>query len=253
MWSSVKEVVRPNNLDEARGLIKKDGCVLFSGGTYLVAEKPRHIRCLIDINHLVGSSIFNDSELLRIEAGVTLQTLVNSVDSSVSKELSRAASASCPSKTVRNQRTVGGEIAAGRPDSELLVLLHALDAQIHQVSAGKDSIPLREWEPGGIITDVVVRIKPVERVTHERFALLRSARAFVIVAGVWRNGVLDLATGGRATGIYNNSVKQDMFREEDMAQIAEEAAVIYANDHLGTTGYKQMLVHVGLKRMGMRR
>ena len=76
MWSSIKQIIKPDTLSEASVLLKEPGSVLFAGGTYLVSQKEAHVHTLLDINHLLSDQIKMQGNEIHIDAGCTLQKIV---------------------------------------------------------------------------------------------------------------------------------------------------------------------------------
>ena len=109
MWSSIKNIDIPTSFKQANEYQSKSKSVLLGGGTYLVAEKNPKIQNLIDINNIVNKTIEITDDSIIIGAGATIQDMINKLtDYSLFTE---AVKYSCFSKNIRNQRTIGGEIA----------------------------------------------------------------------------------------------------------------------------------------------
>ncbi len=233
MWSSIEQILKPNSFSEALILQKENGAVLFAGGSYLVAQKERSISTLIDINHLLDTEITKNRSVLLIGAACTLQELLGSVDSGLAK----AISSSCSSKNIRNQRTLGGEIAQARPDSDLLVYLYAAEAQL-QINAADNPIHIADWNGDGIIT--VIQI-PLNNTALERVTVLDSAPAFVITAVHQTAEHITLAIGGKATRILY--CKTPLAPDEGQIKtFMDKVESIFTEDHFGSPAYKRQLV-----------
>lgn len=245
MWSEIENVLTPATPAEAQELARREGYALIAGGSYLASRRPAGIHTLVNVAPLLGSEIENGRGVLRLGAGTTLQGLVEGLQDGPWAELALCARRSCSSKLLRNQRTLGGEIAWGRADSELYAALRALDARLHLAAPGEESVPLREWDGGGVIASVELREGPM---ALQRFALLPSAPAFVIVVGVRRDGLIEVAVGGRAerTGSFSLPVEAG---EKEREKVAAAAADLFPPDHYGSVDYKRRLVSVALKRI----
>jgi CO/xanthine dehydrogenase FAD-binding subunit len=234
MWTSIQQVLKPQDLQEALVLQEPADAVLFAGGSYLVGEKDSSIHTLVDISHLLDDTVTEDDHTLKLGAGITLQTLL--VQAPV-ESLRNAVKAACPSKNIRNQRTLGGEIARGRTDSDLLVYLHAAGALL-EIHHQQVPVPLDSWDGRGVIVEVRI---PATQVSLERVALLDSAPAFVIAA-VGRSGdSIVLAAGGQASRIISNHLSAPV-QEDAVRAWLETVESIYSDDHLGTKSYKRQLV-----------
>lgn len=237
MWSSISDIQFPNTLPEAVELLRLEDSVLIAGGTYLAAERDAKITTLIDINPLLlDDTILADNGILRIGAGTTLQKLVELFDTTGHPYLA-GAQISCPSKNIRNQRTIGGEWIRHRADSELVVMLEALDIRT-------------EWEQEIILTGIEIDSEAFDTTALERFALLPSAPAFAIVAGVRRGDRVRIAIGGSARQIYTTTVDVDELQSDNTAAIAAIAGKHFCDDHVGSRRYKQSVIATGLQRVG---
>lgn len=233
MWSSIEQIIKPESFSEALALGQKAGCAYFSGGTYLVGNKITTIHTLLDLNHLLSNHIEKRSNALSVGAGATLQNMLGSA----SEILATAIMASCPSKNIRNQRTLGGEIAQGRPDSDLLVYLHAAEAKLH-LNDSETPIPLAEWDESGIISKVLI---PENDTKMERVAVLDSAPAFVIAALNQTTETITLAIGGKASKILyaKTAIAPD---EQKIRVFMESVESLFNHDHFGSPAYKRQLV-----------
>jgi CO/xanthine dehydrogenase FAD-binding subunit len=240
MWTSIKHFEKPASLEEAYSLIVPGQKVVFSGGSYLAAEQSADIDTLIAINHLL-----ND----RIEMTDTLQNLVQYEVANSPLRMAECARYSCPSRNVRNQRTVGGEIGRNRTNSELFAYLQALDVRLEIVTSTPQSMSVREWDGRGIITALKIDLDTVKQTFCQRFALIPSAPAVVIVAGVLRKEGLDVAVGGAASELSLASITEMKSPDETIARIAASASKQFIRDQHGSQAYKEQLIRTGLARV----
>ncbi len=233
MWSSIEQVMKPETFNEVLVLRQEAGSALFTGGSYLVAQKDQQIKTLVDINHLLLDTVNSQRDGLHLGAGCTLQSIL----SSSTDTLSEAIIASCPSKNIRNQRTLGGEIAQGRADSELLVYLHAAEAKL-QINDSGAFIHIADWDKMGVITEILI---PQNKTKLERVTVLDSAPAFVIVAQHQTAEYITRAIGGKATKILY--CKTPVIPDEEQNQkFMDEVEALFPNDHFGSPTYKRQLV-----------
>ncbi len=233
MWSSIEQIIKPSSFNEALILQKENGAALFAGGSYLVAQKELSIRTLIDINHLLQAEIAKDQSGLLVGAACTLQELLQAADPGLKK----AITAACPSKNIRNQRTLGGEIAQARPDSDLLVYLYAAEAQL-QINDSDDPIHITDWDGDGIITAIQI---PSNNTIMERVTVLDSAPAFVITAVHQTAEHITLAIGGKATRILYCKTPLAP-NEEQIRTFMDKVESVFIEDHFGSPAYKRQLV-----------
>ncbi|MFH1852473.1 MAG: FAD binding domain-containing protein [Candidatus Neomarinimicrobiota bacterium] len=235
MWSSLKTIHVPISLAAAAELAVKRGHAVFAGGSYLAAERDPAVTTLVDINHLITRKIKVTKGQIRCGAGVSLQQLIDQLETADDLKLATAARWSCASKNIRNQRTIGGEISRSRTDSELVVLLQALAVRLDRAG-------------DRIITELIIEHNDVGAVALERFALLPSAPAFVIVAAVRRKHNYDIAVGGSATTITTAAVVKSDFTDDWIDSFARAVAGKFRADEVGSRKYKQSVVATGLRR-----
>lgn len=129
----LEEVVRPKTLAEALLHLSRQDVVVYplAGGTELLSGKASHVRSVLDLSDLQLRYITADSAYLHIGATTTLQDVVQNehVREIAGGVLGQAAFASAP-KVQRHQQTVGGTVAGGAGNCDLLVAALALDAQV---------------------------------------------------------------------------------------------------------------------------
>ena len=246
MWSSIKNVDVPNTFSEAIDFQSKSKGTLFGGGTYLVAESSTKIQNLIDISSIVDKSIEVTDDSIIIGAGTTIQSMVNKL--SDFPLMVEAVKYSCYSKNIRNQRTIGGEIAQKRVQSELFTYLVAINPIIEIRTPGKKNVHLREWDGNGIINKIIINKIDLESSGFERFATLPSAPAFVIVAVVRRALELDFVISGKAIKVYGQTIKLADFSKNALKSIISQSVLYFDNDQYGSLEYKKSLIETGIQR-----
>lgn len=127
----IAEFHNPETIQKAVELrsVLGDGTWFLGGGTELNSLKPPsdRIEHLINLDHLGMRSIEVGSTEIIIGAGCTLQELVESGEI---PEVIRLACLHVENRSIRNQATVGGHIAAGQPYASLLPILVALEATV---------------------------------------------------------------------------------------------------------------------------
>ncbi|MBC8375337.1 MAG: FAD binding domain-containing protein [FCB group bacterium] len=242
MWSSIEQILKPDTLSEACVLLKESGSALFAGGTYLVSQKDANVHTLLDINHLLNDQIEMNGEEIHIDAGCTLQEIVNFGD----ERLNGVILSACPSKNIRNQRTIGGEVARSRLDSDMLVFLFAAGTKL-LLSHSEALIELSTWDGNGIIVKIII---PPHEVKLERVALLDSAPAYVIVGLNELNDPTAICVGGKISKIMFFQTRPEP-AEADVQKFMDVVEASFSNDHLGTQAYKRHLVSVLLQEMAV--
>ncbi|MFC1583284.1 FAD binding domain-containing protein [Candidatus Neomarinimicrobiota bacterium] len=249
MWTSIKHFEKPASLEEAHSQIIPGQKVLFSGGSYLAAEQSTDIDTLIAINHLLNDHIELNDSVLTIGAGATLQGLVRHSSHNPPLRLAECARWSCPSRNIRNQRTIGGELGRQRINSELFTYLQALDIRLELINPTPQSMSIREWDGQGIITALQIDLDTIKQTFCQRFALIPSAPAVVIVAGVLRAEGLDVAVGGAASELSLASIADMQSPDETIARITASASERFKTNQHGSQAYKEQLIRTGLARM----
>ena len=146
---------RPATLDEALALLGADGAAVLGGGTSLVAANAA--TGLIDLQDLGLNGIELDGDRVVVGAMVRLRDLAESdLAPAMLRDLAKREAPS----TIRNVATIGGAIATGDFESELLAGLLVFEAQVAVVdSEGETSHSLGDYlrdRPLGIITKVTV-------------------------------------------------------------------------------------------------
>lgn len=246
MWSSIKNIDIPKTFSEAIEYKSKSKSVLFGGGTYLVPESSTKIQNLIDINGIVDNAIEITDDSIIIGAGSTIQYMINKL--SDFPLFVEAVKYSCFSKNIRNQRTIGGEIAQKRVQSELFTYLVAINPIIEIRIPNKKNIHLREWDGKGIINKIIINKIDLESSGFERFATLPSAPAFVIVTAVRRALELDFVISGKAKKVYGHTIRLADFSKNAIKKIIDESVKYFKDDQYGSVEYKKSLIATGIKR-----
>lgn len=197
---------RPTSLGEALDLMAREGVssVVVAGGTVVNSSPHPPDTEVIDLQAICGNTIESENGRLVIGAMTRLQTLVeNPAVPSLLRELTYREGPN----TLRNAATIGGTVAAGDPDSELLAGLLVYEATVRVEHQGRTStLPVadlladRRLIEGGIISSISIA-------TGGTTASARTGRTpadVSIVAAIGRSagdGVLLALTGVAATPI----------------------------------------------------
>jgi len=244
LWYSISNVLNPGSLEEAISQYRTDGGKFLAGGSYLVAEADPGVKDLIHIQPLLDRNLVETGGNLIVGAGLTLQELIRHTSADDTLRLAEAAKMSCFSKNIRNQRTLGGEVAWNRPDSEVNVYLRALSTSIEVISDEPKTIPISqvEKEPG-IITSLRIDVHNIEDSIIKRFSLLPSAPAFLIIAAVRRTETITFSIGGKIDRRVDISFEK---RPEDSELSDFAGRVGLRSDHFGSLAYKSDLLEQSL-------
>lgn len=177
---------RPSTIAEAFELLARPGAVVLAGGTRLNGDTSADPVEVVDLQSLGLDGIREEGEhLLSIGAMTRLQQVVD--DDRVPDVVREAARRERPS-TLRVQGTVGGCVAAGDAESELLAALLVHEAVVHvDTAAGAEAVPLTALlaglplASGRLVTSVTVRTSGVAAAA--RTARTPADRAIVAAVG----------------------------------------------------------------------
>ncbi len=150
----IQEVIKPASLEEAVKL-KKQGMSFLSGGT-LVNWAPAEIKAekVVLLENLLSDGIYEKEGKVEIGAFCTLQSIV---DTAIVPQALRVAAGFIPSRNIRNMATIGGNIAANRPDSYVIPALLALSARVQTLEEGEMSVDTYISEgKSSLITEVII-------------------------------------------------------------------------------------------------
>ncbi len=243
MWKSITRFYHPGTIREACELSKETGAKFIAGGSYLVAEKDPDISALVNINPLISGDLQVKGNEIVMGSGLTLQKLADRLPGSL---LSHAVTCSCSSGNIRNQRTIGGEIGQMRRNSELITLLLAINARLEVFDGEDRQVSMREWNGEGIIRRIIIDKDQLDKTRLERFSVLPSAPAFLIVAVHVSPGGKTIVTGGN---VKEPSV---IFWDDENPDVAlDQIRQNLLPDHFGSVEYKITVVRFTLKKFGV--
>ncbi len=155
----LKEYYRPQTLDEALALLRRDAATVpLAGGTHLVPALTTS--AVVDLQELGLDELVAEGPRINFGAMVRLQRLVESARDQVGEFVAEAARREGP-LTYRNAATIGGTIAIGDPSSCLLIALLVLDAEVQLRLPDPATVSLdrllddpHKFLGGGLITGV---------------------------------------------------------------------------------------------------
>jgi carbon-monoxide dehydrogenase medium subunit len=272
---------QPESLDEVFSLVERygdDDVHLIAGGTSLVLlmnlglVEPSHVISLRRLTHLRG--IIADTE-----GGAEIGALTTHRELELSPELGRY----CPALTatfghvatvrIRNQGTVGGNLAHADPAQDPPPMLMALDAEVTLTSrGGQRRVPLDTFfvgylttvmEPGEVLTAIHLPPLPggmraaytkfLPR-THDDYATV-SVAATMRLDGDRRCEDVRVALGGAAATPLRARNVEDALRGETVTdeRIAEAATLVLdiidpPDDARGSAAYKRRMARVWTER-----
>jgi putative selenate reductase FAD-binding subunit len=127
-------IARPKTVQEALRAARAPGAAFLGGGTWLNSGQAQGVTTLVSLEHLGLASIELTGGTCRLGAGVTLQQIVE--DGRLPTAL-RDAAALTASRTLRNMKTIGGDLGRRAPDSAVIPALLALEAKVLIAGRGK--------------------------------------------------------------------------------------------------------------------
>jgi probable selenate reductase FAD-binding subunit len=162
---------RPSTITQAFELLERPGAVVLAGGTRLNGGSSADQVEVVDLQALHLDGIEPETgDVLRIGAMVPLQQLVDS--DQLPAVVREAARREQPS-TLRAQGTLGGCVATGHAESELLAALLVHEAVVHiDTSRATDAVPLESLladlplGAGRVVTAVTLRTAGATATAH---------------------------------------------------------------------------------------
>jgi len=149
---------RPENFKEALSLICQDKHIPLAGGTLLNASEDKEPLHLIDLQSLDLKRIEQSNGKLQIGSMTTLDEMMRNTDC---PDSIRVSSRSELPSTLRTLATIGGTVANGASDSQLIASLLVHDAEVRILSStGESSVPLPDVlsEPERLESQLILSI-----------------------------------------------------------------------------------------------
>jgi len=246
--------LRPRDIRDALDLkIKHPRAVYLAGGTQVnMAPLDRKVPgIVIDIRGVVSREILSEGTDVVVGGMATLQDIADST--LVPKPLAIAAGF-IPTRSVRNQATIAGNIGAGRPDSYLIPVLIALGATAR---TAEGDIPVEEYVRNNhqeLILDILVPV-PVgacvvvkESRSHLALPVVSAAVSLTVDEGLPNYGLSGacLAVGCvsaktiRLTVVEQAIVSGGLKSRKDV-EMAIREAISPSTDILGSAEYKKYI------------
>jgi CO/xanthine dehydrogenase FAD-binding subunit len=207
---NVLNYYRPESLEAALALLQRaQPTVLLGGGSGVVPSLTGEPTDVVDLQSLGLRGIREDGQQLALGAMATFADLAacNQLPSGV-RELARREAPS----TLRTLATVGGLVASGDADSELLAAFLTLKGTVTLVaSSGRRTELLADVLASGVGKGEIivhVTVDPTRKVVSERTARTGMDRAIVAIVGsLTSDGVVTFAATGMASApmLFANS------------------------------------------------
>ncbi len=254
---SAFEYLRPKTIKEAVSLLERG--VPLAGGTR-VSTKRRQIEAVIDLGNLGLTDLKIEKGVVTIDAGVSLQTILECDDLPLPEALQSACRLEA-AWNIRNAATLGGTIMGEDGRSPLLTVLLALDAQgtlepksntlsLESLLQNRKETPIRK-----LLTRVQFKL-PLSLV-YEQVARSPADRPIVAVA-VGQFPAEDnefsttIAIGGfGAFPLRAEKAEKKIAKDESLESVAEAAASYCADadDEWASAQYRTAVVGVLVKRL----
>lgn len=228
---------RPSTIAQAFELLERPGAVVLAGGTRLNGGSSVEQVEMVDLQALDLDGIRPETgDAVRIGAMATLQEVADS--DQVPGVVREAARREQPS-TLRAQGTVGGCLATGHGESELLAALLVHEAVVHvDTSLGTEAVPLERLlhdlplGAGRVVTALTIRTAGAAAAAHT--ARTPADRAIVAAFARTTGGVRRFAL----TGVAPTPV---------LVQPGDELHPV--GDFRGSSDYRRALAEVLLARV----
>lgn len=228
---------RPSTITQAFELLERPGAVVLAGGTRLNGDASADQVEVVDLQALDLGGIHQESgDVLRIGAMVTLQELA---DSDRTPDVVREAARREQPSTLRAQGTVGGCIATGHAESELLAALLVHEAVVRvDTGLGSEAVPLERLledlplGAGRVVTALTIRTTGAAAAAHT--ARTPADRAIV-------------AAFARSTGEGRRVALTGVAPSPILVQRGDELHPV--GDFRGSSEYRQALAEVLIARV----
>ena len=263
---------RPGSLQDALKLLKQPRTLALAGGTELLGRSDTLTEGLVDLQDAGLDYVRANDDGIHIGAMTRLQTFLDhpTLTALAGGLTGRAVSASMPN-TERQAATVGGAMAAGPAESDLLASLLVLDAAVEiQTAESRTLVPAealladraRFLTHGAIISEIIL---PVQRhgalYAGERVSRTPADRAIVcltvrLVQGDGKFYDVRFAAGGAAGHVMRLTAAEALLEGSpheaarvEMAARAAMSAVSPPDDHRATSDYRRAMTGVLLRRV----
>lgn len=240
--SKVKGYHRPETVDEALRLLGRAGVAtaVLAGGTSLVAAQTGDVEEVVDLQAVGLADVAHTPDQMSVGAMVRLQTLVEDPDAPV---LLRQMAQQEGPNTFRNAATIGGVVAGGDGESELLAALLVLEATVTiQTLVATHSLPLADFlaNRGDALAEGIITAVSLSKIAHTAHArVARTPQDRPIVAAV-------------AARTGNDEVRLALCGVAETAVLAHPAhldTLTPPADFRGSAAYRQQMAVVLTRRV----
>ncbi|WP_263079020.1 molybdopterin-dependent oxidoreductase FAD-binding subunit [Endozoicomonas sp. Mp262] len=252
----IREFLQPETLQEALDMKEQygDQAVYMANGARLNATPTRTDKTVaISLFNLRLDSIQQTDKSWKIGAMITLQGII---DSPELPEGLREAAGLIFSRNLRNQATIGGEIAINSLDCQILPALLAMGAELELAEGGRISVEAWQQQPQGLITAIFIptnisycRNKKIAK-SCAGLPIVSAALAVTEKAGKQYFGLALSGVSARAIRLHDVEalMNEDSPIERAVIEKAVSQSVFPETNHLGSAEYKQ---HISGVLVGM--
>lgn len=254
----LNEFHKPADLPAALALLRRQipRTVPLAGGTWLNPRIGKEIQAeaVVDLSGLGLNQIKRDGDTLHLGAMATLATVTENDDCrSLANGILAQTARRDATVNVRNAATVGGTVVVAPIDSEFILALLALRAEVSVQSAKRTTWPLHQFlaDPvtplnGGLVTRVQAPLPARAASGLARVTRTPADHPIVAAVAVVAGGAGRIALGGVAPRPLLVEFDRPETVEEAVAQ-AIAAAETYA-DFRGTAEYRRAMGAVMARR-----
>ena len=181
----ITRFLKPKDPAEALFMLEAEsGSIPLAGGTFLLTNEFRSTPITaVYVNGILPDEISVNGRNLLIGAGATMQDMI---DSANTPGIFKKACLGMANRNIRNQATVAGNIATGKPCATLPPLFLIFDTSLRM--QGKDvPVKFENWfsSPAGLITGISVVIDPKKKYGWGKWTRTACDLSILAMAASW--------------------------------------------------------------------
>ena len=235
----ITDILRPATARDAVRAKSARGAAYLGGGTWLNSGRAEGVTTLISLEKLGLNAIKADGAACSIGAACTFQQVV---DSPLAPRALRDAASLTGSRTLRNMKTIGGELGRDAADSAVIPVLMVMGASL-RLASKRRPVPIEDYlngERGDLILSVELpaparpcAVRALSRTSH-------SPRSLVVAACLGGTGqlrqlrvVLCDCAGKRARLLETAAAGADLPTRERLESLVAKAFAPTPDIHAG--------------------
>jgi len=125
------------------------------------------------------------------------------------------------------------------------VAFSALNPVLRVFEEQSEDVAYSDWNGYGIIERIQIPMAQLASLKTERFSLLPVSPAFLIVVSCDIEGKKWVAVGGAMDQVVVGTI------ESDLSEFNDTVSAGFRDDHFGSPEYKQQMLQVAFKRLGV--